>query len=294
MDKQKKKTFEYQLYIDEWFRKKTKLSEPEELEIIDSYLKYKSITPENLNLSADYKFKFYDLKSDEARELDLRAESVFKLSIQFIVNQFAEYFKPIEFDLEFEKINVRESNNENKQAKYCSKHDVQLIMSNKEIDNEINNQKIVIIFEYNEKKSHEEKYDSYKKIKSITNSDLFLVYNEKYENDSKLNLKNTIKKFIVDIFCFICTLLNNKNILSKIIYFENFEELDLGDDELENRTNIFNYIMDSTISSKFDAKKLFKELCPYDNDGTNKTYHFVSKCMILYDFVCTFLVIKKH
>ena len=25
-----------------------------------------------------------------------------------------------------------------------------------------------------------------------------------------------------------------------------------------------------------------------------KSYHFVSKCMILYDFVCTFLVIKKH
>lgn len=268
--KSKASEFEYQPQIDKWYQKNTKLSEPEELDIIEKYLNHNQIYPIEIKLSNDYVFNFYDMDSKRAHVLSLRPENVFKLSIYNITNKLQKYFfDSIEIDINFEKVNNLEAQNENKNIRFCSKHDILINLSKKSDSN--NSRPIVIIFEYNEKKSHEKVYDTYKEIKSQFNSDLYLIYDEKKENNPLYNLKITIKKFIFDIFCFICTLTENKFILSKIIYFEDLENID--EEELETKTNIFNLIMDIKKNGKFDLKTLFTELSPYDpEDGTPYSY----------------------
>jgi hypothetical protein len=262
----KKEKFKFQDEIDEWFKKKTKLKNENELGLIENYLKFKKINTKNIKLSNDYIFKFYDIKSEDAKNLKLRTESIFKLSINKIINKFKIYFHDqIEFEINFENPNYLESYNENKNLKNCCKHDAEINIINKETNKSIN-----VILEYNEKKYHEKVYDSYKDTKSKFNSNLYLIFDEKNEYSNKQNMKLMLKKFVVDVFCIICTLLNNKNILSKIIYFEDIEYS--NDDELENKTNIFNYIMKIKEKNSFNLKDLFLILRPYNQDGDEYSY----------------------
>lgn len=234
----KKEKFEFQDEIDKWFIKKTKLKNKNELYLIENYLKFKKINAKNIKLSNDYIFAFYNIKSEETKNLKLRTKSIFKLSINNIINKSKSYFpNQIEFEINFEHSNDLESYNENKNLKNCCIHDVEINIINTKSSKSIN-----VILEYNEKKYHEKVYDSYKNTKSIINSDLYIIFDEKNENSKNKNLKITLKKFIVDLFCIICTLLNNNIILSKIIYFENIQYKD--NEELQNKTNIFNYIME--------------------------------------------------
>lgn len=100
----------------------------------------------------------------------------------------------------------------------------------------------------------------------------------KKEYSTNLNLEKSIKNFIIEMFCICCTILDNKNILSKIIYFESLTEIE--NDELENKTNIFNYIMEIKNEQKFDLKQLFLRLLPYDNDGNNLKFKDFKKILI--------------
>lgn len=257
--------FQNQDYINKWYTNSTKLKKLEQLDIIKKYLIFNSIPENIIKFSSDYIFEFYNLISDQTKKIKLRAENVYKLSILQIINKFKIYFQNIlEFEIFFEKKNEREISNENKPSKHGRIHDVQI-----EISNSNSKKQVLVILEYNEI-SHEKVLDSYKETKLSFNSDLYIIYHEKNKNINELNLINTIKKFISSIFCICCTLSNNKYILSKIIYFENFEHLDLV--QLETKTSIFNFIMEISNSDTFDLKKLYLELNPYNEDGEEYTY----------------------
>lgn len=261
-----KKSFKYQDHIDEWARKKSKLKTIKDLKIIKKYLTYNSYEETELKLSSDYIFNYYPNDLTQIKKLKLRPENVFKLSITQILNKFTQYFEnQIDFNIFFEEPNQTEANNECKNTNNCTRPDIQIEISKSKSDNYK-----LIILEYNEKKSHNQVYDSYKDIKSNHHSFMFYKYEEKNEHIKSLNFSNTIKNIIMDMFCIVCTILNNKIILSKIIYFDDFFHLD--NNTLEIKTNIFNYIMETINNKTFDLKKLFRELRPYNSDGESYTY----------------------
>ena len=283
------KIFEYQNKIIEWSTR-AKLTEIEELNIINKYCRFVSLPKNKIQLSADYNFYVYDIKQAEAKKKLLRGEAVCKLSLLKIINKFQKYFRDkINFEINFEKKNELESYNENKSIKYSLVPDTIIKISKKNSD-----QKFIIIFEYHEKKSHNKINDSNKEIRSIFNSNLYVVYNEKNENTKNLNLIKIYKKLIFDIFTFVCTLLDNKSILSKIIYFKDYEHINRQ--ELVDKTNILNYILDETSKKKFDIKKLFCILRPYNIEtGIEYKYkEFIDllnskyKINILFDKTSTF------
>jgi hypothetical protein len=169
--KSKASKFEYQPQIDKWYQKNTKLSEPEELDIIEKYLNHNQIYPIEIKLSNDYVFNFYDMDSKRAHVLSLRPENVFKLSIYNITNKLQKYFfDSIEIDINFEKVNNLEAQNENKNIRFCSKHDILINLSKKSDSN--NSRPIVIIFEYNEKNLMKKCMTHIKKL----NHNLILIY----------------------------------------------------------------------------------------------------------------------
>lgn len=261
------KKFKYQDEIDNWAIKKSKLKTIEELTILKKYLIYNSYMETELRLSSDYIFNYYPNNLLEIKKLKLRPENVFKLSIVQILNKFKEYFENvIDFEILFEKPNEVEAENECKKINNCAKPDIQIYISKTNLDD-----KKLFIIEYNEKKSHEDVYDSYKDIKSIQHSYVFYKYEEKNEHIDCSNFTNTIKNIIMDMFCVICTLLNDRFILSKIIFFESFSHIEK--DELEIKTNIFNYIGEVSKNKIFDLKKLYLELRPYNSEGEPYTWN---------------------
>lgn len=65
---------------------------------------YNKFDETNIKFSSDYVFNFYNLTSEQTKKINLRAESVFKLSIKQIINKFREYFPDtLEFEIKFEK-----------------------------------------------------------------------------------------------------------------------------------------------------------------------------------------------
>ena len=100
------------------------------------------------------------------------------------------------------------------------------------------------------------------------------------EHIEEFNFSNTIKNFILDMFCVACTLLNNKFILSKIIYFESYSHLEKK--ILENKTKKFNYILEILNNKTFDLKKLYLELLPHDSEG--ELYNYSEFIKLLYSF----------
>jgi hypothetical protein len=257
--------FKYQDKIDEWYPR-GKIKEIADLTTIKKYLIFNSYAEEEIKLSSDYIFNYYPNDLKELKKLKLRPENVFKLSILQILNKFKEYFQTqIDFEILFEKPNETEAYNEGKNLRNCAKPDIQINVS------KINNEdKKLFILEYNEKGSHESVTDSYKDTKAIQNSYMFYKYEEKNEHIEELNFLNTIKKLILDMFCVICTILNNKFILSKIIYFESYSHLEKK--ILDNKTKKFNYILEISNNTTFDLKKLYIELQPYDSEGDLYTY----------------------
>ena len=68
--------------------------------------------------------------------------------------------------------------------------------------------------------------------------------------------------------------------------------------ELEKLINNYkNYIIDGLKSTvkvlENNQKPISNNIKSTEHSKHIKSYHFVSKCMILYDFVCTFLVVKN-
>jgi hypothetical protein len=268
------KIFKNQDKIDDWAKKKSKIKGIDEFKILKKYLIFNSFEEEELKLSSDYVFYYYFNDLDKIKKLGLRPENVFKLSILQIFNKFKEYFQDhIDFEILFEKPNELEAFNEGKNIKNCARPDIQINMSR------INSEdKKLFILEYNEKGSHETVYDSYKDTKAIQNSYMFYKYEEKNEHIEELNFSNTIKNIILDMFCVICTILNNKFILSKIIYFQNYSHLEKQ--ILDNKTKKFNYIQEISNSTNFDLKKLYLELLPHDSEGELYSYSQFIKLLI--------------
>lgn len=258
--------FKYLDKIDEWAKKNSKLKTIEELTVLKKYLVFNGFKETELRLSSDYTFEYYPNDLIEIKKLKSRPENVFKLSITQILNKFKKYFQTqIDFEIFFEKPNELEAKNEGKQQKYCARPDIQITLSKANSDD-----KKLLIIEYNEKGSHDPVYDSYKDIKAISNSFMFYKYEESNEQVNNLNFSNTIKNIIMDMFCIVCTILDNRFILSKIIFFENFSHL--NNEELKTKTDIFNYICKVSIDKTFDLKKLYLELRPYNLEGSSYTW----------------------
>ena len=124
--------FKHNEKIDDLFKKNTKIKDKDNLTIINKYLIHKNIRTKQINFSNDYKFDFYDITTKHAKNLKVRPESIFKLSIYKIIKRFNKYFaNEIDFNLNFEKSNELEIFNENKNLKCCSIHDTYLTISKK-------------------------------------------------------------------------------------------------------------------------------------------------------------------
>lgn len=301
---QKNNQFQHQVSIDEWCKKKTKLYKPIDLIVIDKYLEYMKVLPEQIKLSSDYVFSIYNIDANSAKKINLRPENICKLSLLHIIKSFKNYFPEITFEILFEKRNETQAHNENINIKKCLIHDAQIFISKKNLDI---NEQFHVVFEYDEKESHDNVKDSNRNHTALFNLNLYMSYNDSdddnsdknsddnndsdedcdeysdedndsdYENNNELNLKYTFKKLIIYIFCIVCTLLNNKHILSKIIFFQNFENL--SKDKLDAKTTIFNYMHEvlNSPNKKFDLKKLYLCLSPCDDDGNPYEYKkFVS------------------
>lgn len=258
--------------ITEWYNKKTKLKNFNELKklnnYIDYYNTYNHLTKDTLELtfSYDYKFEFYNLDNlDLIRQMKIRPESIFKLNFLIIIKKIRKiirYFNNINFRelkliIDFEKAGSIDINTKIPQATY--KHDVLVKIKHSNNDNyEIKE----IGLEYFEK-IHDRIKDQEKKISSEIQLETYMVYEEKDKKYFEF-----IKNAIYEIFKNISSVLNDKYILTKIIYFQNY----VVNKNIKQDTLIFNKILDWKKNNKFNFEEFFIGTRPI-NPANDKPFY---------------------
>lgn len=151
-------------------------------------------------------------------------------------------FNKLKIIIDFEKAGYIDMSRKKSHSTY--KHDVYIKI---EYSNCINYCDKEIGFEYFET-IHDRIKDNEKKISSEIQLDSYIVYEEKNKNYHKF-----IKKAIYEIFLNICCVLDNKYILSKIIYFEQQVE----NKNIKQDTLMFNKIIEWKKNDEFDFEDFF-------------------------------------
>lgn len=260
--------------IIEWNNKKTKLKNFNELIKLNKYIDYynrkNNLTKDVLEViySSDYIFEFYNLNNiNLIKKMLIRPENLFKLNFVIIDNQMKKYFNRIQFPglqiiIDFEKAGIIDRYKKISQATY--KHDVYIkieyLCDNNYIEREIG-------LEYFET-VHDRIKDNEKKISSEIQLDSYLIYEEKNKNYHEF-MKNTIN----EIFLSICCVLNDKYILSKIIYFEDY----IVNKNIKQDTMIFNKMIEWEKNNEFNFEEFFLSSQPInpDDDKPFKQKEFI-------------------
>jgi hypothetical protein len=258
--------------IELWDKKKTKITNPLDLQLLSYYLDtnfgYQNISEENdeefedtdntkhITVARKYKFNYSVYEDDYIRQ-----ENIFKLNFYNIVEKLKIYFPNVDINIFFEKSTYVDR--EIKKANTTYKHDV-VINIKKKSDNEedINDSDeydidntFEIVLEYFEK-IHNRFNDEDKKISTNLFSDDYLVYNVNTDN---------MEDFIIDsiyaIIQIICVATDDEYELSKILYF------DKKNNKKNNRDyEYFNNIVTIQKNKKFNLKEFHKKIRPCDPD----------------------------
>ena len=242
-----------QKQIEIWYNKKTKLKKIADLKkinyCIDYYNRTNNIDKNTciVNYSSDYEFEFYNLDKMNMEQIKIRPENIFKLNFLIIIKKFKKYFNKLNFDgiqiiIDFEKAGIIDSQLKIPQATY--KHDVYIKI---EYHNGDNYDEREIGLEYFET-IHDRIKDFEKQISSEMQLESYYVYKEK---DKKYY--EFMKKIIYEIFLNICCILNDRYILSKIIYFEKY----VINKNLKQDTLIFNKMIEWNKNDKFNFEEFF-------------------------------------
>lgn len=243
---------EHQIIMD-WFNKKTKLKKFDDLKKLNNYIDYynykNKLTKQVLNLcySWDYKFEIYDLDNVNMRVMKIRPENIFKLNFLIIIQKMKKYFNKVNYPelkifIDFERAGDFDMSRKKTQSTY--KHDVYIKI---EYMNKKNYQEKEIGIEYFET-THDRIKDNEKKISSKIQLDSYIIYKEENRN-----YHTFIKKTIYEIFLNICCVLDDKYILSKIIYFENH----IINKNIKQDTMMFNKIINWKKNNEFNFEDFF-------------------------------------
>lgn len=273
--------------IAKWFNKKTKLKEFCDLKKLNNYVDHynnkNNMTKQVLNVhfSSDYVFKIYDLDNMNVRQMKIRPENIFKLNFLLIIKKIKKYFNEIDYPglkiiIGYEKAGDIDLDRKIAQATY--KHDVYIKI---EYTNETNYQEKEMAFEYFETK-HDRIKDNEKKISSEVQLSLYDVYEEKNKNYNVF-----IKKTIYKIFENICSVLNDKYILSKITYFEKY----VKNKNIKQDTLMFNKMIEWKKNDEFDFENFFDTSCminPDDNKPFKKIKKFIDYLKENYEITIEF------
>jgi hypothetical protein len=245
------------LCVKHWNKKNTKITNSDDLKILEYYLKNiinDNVDTKEIEITDDYKFNYIIYNND-----NIRQENIFKLNLLNIVNKLKIYFKNVDIDIFFEKYTWADK--EIKLAKAVYKHDVIININNKDIDeDEQQSETFEIALEYFEK-IHNRFSDGDKNISAIQTSDEYIVLHEKTDK-----LKKFYTDTIYSLIKFICASIDDKYELSKILYYKN----------ISNNTNTITYdyfsrIIDFKKNKTFNFEEFYKELIPRNND-TNDDY----------------------
>lgn len=254
---------EYKNKITEWYNKKTKLKKTSELFELNKYIEYHNSLnklTKNTNIisfSYDYSFEFYNVDKMNFEDMKIRPENIFKLNFLIIVKKMRKYFDKINFPglkliVDFEKAGFIDTIKKIPQATY--KHDVYIKI---EYSNDTDYMEREIGLEYFET-THDRIKDQEKKVSSEIQLETYMVYEEK---DYKY--EEFMKKAIYEIFLNISCVLNNKYILTKIIYFQNH----IANKNIKQDTLIFNNILDWKKNNKFNFEEFFIGSRPINPDN---------------------------
>ena len=233
--------------IQYWDKKKIKITNPYDLQILAYYLNINfgydednidenndndnndddDNTIKKLLIAGKYEFtyKIYDKKN-------IRQENIFKLNFYNIVEKLKIYFPTTKIQIFFEK--PTSVDKELKKISSTYKHDIIINLSQKndDIDEDDDNINIInitnifeIVLEYFEK-IHNRFNDEDKRISTNLFSDEYYVYNVN-EDDMHEFMENTIYEIIKNI----CAVNNDEYELSKILYFnKNYKKKNIKKD----------------------------------------------------------------
>ena len=273
--------------ITKWFNKNTKLEKINDLKKLNNYICYfnnkNKITNNilNINYSSDYEFRIFDLDNMNVNQMNIRPENIFKLNFLIIVKKMNKYFNEIDFPglkifIDYERAGDIDLARKIKSSTY--KHDVYIKI---EYTSSKKYQEKEIVFEYFES-IHDRIKDNEKKISSIVQLDSYIVYEEKNKNYNKF-----IKKTIFEIFLNICCVLDDKYILAKIIYFENY----IMNKNIKQDTLMFNKIIEWKKNDEFDFENFFDSsgiINPDDDKPFKKINSFIDYLKNNYEITIKF------
>jgi hypothetical protein len=252
--------------IKKWYSSKTKLNNKEDLKYLKKYLKNEHKKKLNkIQLSFDYKFKYFDIDKINNENLKIRTENIFKINFLNVVNKLNKYFLNTKILVEIFFESSGENDNLIKKKNCTYKHDVYIKISNNDIFYDIG-------FEYFES-SHDRIKDNDKEISSMINLDGYYMYNEK-----DLRYDEFMKESIYTLFLGICALDDNPYVLSKINYFINCSNVKT----LKKETELFNNIICWKKLNSFNLKKFF-EKSVFTNPDNGEEFDFDDFIEYLYD-----------
>jgi hypothetical protein len=250
------------LCVKHWNKKNTKITNSNDLEILEYYLKNNdNIETKEIEITDDYKFNYIIYNDD-----NIRQENIFKLNLLNIVDKIKTYFQNVDIDIFFEKYTWADK--EIKLTKAVYKHDAIINIKNKDLDED--NEKsetFEIVLEYFEK-VHNRFSDGDKNISAIQTSDEYIVLHEK-NDDIKEFYTNTIYSLIK----FICASTDDKYELSKILYYKNISK--------KKNISYLNYgyfskIIDYKKNKTFNIEEFYNEL-KIKNFNFNEFVEFVEE-----------------
>ena len=202
--------------------------------------------------SDDYVFETYCMDETMQKTLKIRQENVFKLNIDEIVRKFGELlgFK-INYYALFEESTIIEP--QLKMSKHCWKHDCII-----RLQLPYNQSAIEICLEYDEYDSHNKNStklnDKRKILQSNFFCDSFISYKESKNPDEHAH-SIFYNDLIYKIFQYTCSMLKDKYLLAKIIYFRNY-----NGNNIKLDTELFDMITDYAKTDKINLSELVDQL----------------------------------
>ena len=293
--------------IKYWDKKKLKIINPLDLQILAHYLDYNfgntndndsndndnndndnNDSIKNITIAGKYEFTFIEYEDDEIRQ-----ENIFKLNFYNIIEKLKYYFPQVNLQIYFEKSTYVDK--EIKKANTTYKHDIIINITPKANDlNELNDlnadntyydpdKTFEIVIEYFEK-IHNRFNDADKKISTNLFSDEYYVFDVNIDD-----IKNFMIDTIYGIIQTICAATNDEYELSKILYFDKNN----NNRNLIRQVEYFNEIITIQKTNKFNLNDFYDRIKPKDVNTEKKITK--KKFIKLLEEICELeLNNKKH
>jgi hypothetical protein len=235
-----------------------------DVEKLSTILEDNNAQTQTILVSNDYSFNVFYVNTKKNKitlkdNSTIRQEDVFDINIFKIIEIFSQIK---EFSKLIFKVSLRVPTTVEKMLKKknkCWNHDAILSIIHK---NTNCYNKMEFCFEYNEYESHGKSSiksnDIRKKMQTMHFCDEFVTYNEEKLCNKYLN-KNFYKNLIEKVFQYSCAVLNNSCMLSKILYFSNY-----NGSNIELDTNIFNLLIEYKTKNSINLSDFLDEMAIRD------------------------------